>query len=111
MNRIVETSPSTNRLDHVSFAVLVALLFCFWPGVSALQAQTTSFTYQGRLTDAGNPANGNYDLQFKLFDTVTVGTGVQQGATLVRTRSAPAQVFSRSRSISVGTCLAARRGI
>lgn len=47
-------------------------------------AQTTAFTYQGKLTDAGNPANGNYDLQFKLFDTVTVGTGTQQGATLVR---------------------------
>lgn len=24
-------------------------------------AQTTAFTYQGKLTDAGNPANGNYD--------------------------------------------------
>src|SRR5262249_20184883 len=34
------------------------------------------------LTDSGNPANGNYDLQFKLFDTVTVGTGTQQGATI-----------------------------
>ena len=47
-------------------------------------AQTTAFTYQGKLTDAGNPASGNYDLQFKLFDTVTVGTGTQQGGTLVR---------------------------
>lgn len=83
MNRIVETRPSTNRPAYISFALLVALL-CFWPGVSALRAQTTSFNYQGRLTDAGNPANGNYDLQFKLFDTATAGTGVQQGATLVR---------------------------
>ena len=74
---------------------LMALLFCFWPGVSTLQAQTTSFTYQGRLTDAGNPANGNYDLQFKLFDTPTVGTGAQQGATLVRNPVAvSAGVFS-----------------
>ncbi len=46
-------------------------------------AQTTAFTYQGRLTDAGNPANGNYDLQFKLFDALAAGA--QQGATLVRT--------------------------
>lgn len=45
-------------------------------------AQTTAFTYQGKLTDAGNPANGNYDLQFKLFDTATVGTGTQQGSTI-----------------------------
>ena len=47
--------------------------------VAALSwAQTTAFTYQGKLTDAGNPANGNYDLQFKLFDTPTVGTGAQR---------------------------------
>jgi hypothetical protein len=45
----------------------------------SVSAQTTAFTYQGRLTDGGNPANGNYDLQFKLFDTPTVGTGTQQG--------------------------------
>lgn len=51
---------------------------------NATFAQTTAFSYQGKLTDAGNPANGNFDLQFKLFDTVTVGAGTQQGATLVR---------------------------
>ncbi|HXI91686.1 MAG TPA: tail fiber domain-containing protein [Blastocatellia bacterium] len=45
-------------------------------------AQATAFTYQGKLNDTGVPANGNYDLQFKLFDTPTVGTGTQQGATL-----------------------------
>jgi len=45
-------------------------------------AQTTTFTYQGKLTDAGTPASGSYDLQFKLFDTVVVGTGVQQGSTV-----------------------------
>jgi len=50
----------------------------------AAAQQTTAFTYQGKLTDAGNPANGNYDLQIKLFDTATVSTGVQQGATVVR---------------------------
>lgn len=47
-------------------------------------AQTTAFSYQGKLTDAGNPANGNYDLQIRLFDTATPGTGVQQGSTLIR---------------------------
>ena len=34
----------------------------------AIFAQTNGFTYQGRLTDGGMPANGNYDLQFALFD-------------------------------------------
>ena len=45
-------------------------------------AQGTTFTYQGRLVEAGNPANGTYDMQFKLFDTATLGTGIQQGSTL-----------------------------
>src|ERR1043165_383677 len=45
----------------------------------AALAQTTSFTYQGRLTDGGGPATGAYDLQFKLFDALT--GGVQVGAT------------------------------
>src|SRR5437588_7821463 len=43
---------------------------------SAAFAQTTSFTYQGRLTDGGTPANGNYDLQFALFDNSAGGTQV-----------------------------------
>jgi hypothetical protein len=34
----------------------------------AVLGQTSGFTYQGRLTDGGIPANGNYDLQFALFD-------------------------------------------
>ncbi len=80
MNRIVEPHLSTKRRAHASFARLLLLLCWLWLSVSALQAQTTAFTYQGKLTDAGNPANGNFDLQFKLFDTVTVGTGTQQGA-------------------------------
>ena len=56
----------------------------FMTGLCAvpIAAQTTSFNYQGKLTDAGNLANGTYDMQFKLFDTVIVGTGTQQGVTI-----------------------------
>jgi hypothetical protein len=43
-------------------------------------AQTTVFTYQGRLTDAGAPANGPYDLEFKLYNA----GGIQLGTTLTR---------------------------
>lgn len=46
------------------------------------QAQTTAFAYQGQLTDGGSPANGIYDMQFKLFDTADVGSGIQQGSTI-----------------------------
>src|SRR5437660_8454415 len=43
---------------------------------SAVQGQTTPFTYQGRLTDGGTAANGNYDLQFGLFDSLSGGAQV-----------------------------------
>src|SRR5882762_9394950 len=36
----------------------------------------TSFTYQGRLTDAGNPANGAFDLRFTIYDWATNGTAL-----------------------------------
>lgn len=36
--------------------------------------QTTEFTYQGNLTNAGNQANGNFDFEFRLFDAPTGGS-------------------------------------
>jgi hypothetical protein len=47
---------------------------------SIISAQTSTFTYQGRLTDGGTPPTGTYDMQFKLYDTATVGTGTLQGS-------------------------------
>jgi hypothetical protein len=46
------------------------------------RAQTSAFTFQGRLNDSGAPANGNYDLELKLFDTPAAGTGTQIGSTI-----------------------------
>lgn len=43
-------------------------------GLHSLLAQGTAFTYQGRLDDTGNLANGLYDLQFSVFDAATGGT-------------------------------------
>ena len=60
---------------------LVAFLTSLLSANSVL-AQGTAFTYQGRLTDGGTPANGTYDAQFKLFDTQAVGTGTQIGPTI-----------------------------
>src|SRR6187402_1513945 len=31
-------------------------------------AQTSSFNYQGRLTEAGMPPTANYDFEFRLYD-------------------------------------------
>jgi len=56
----------------------VAILLTALSG--ATLAQTSAFTYQGKLTDTGSPANGAYDFQFKLFDALSSGT--QLGSTL-----------------------------
>ena len=45
------------------------LIFLLIASVGDCLAQSTSFTYQGKLSTAGNPASGSYDMQFKLFDT------------------------------------------
>jgi hypothetical protein len=53
-----------------------ALITALGLSLSALgnaQAQGTAFTYQGRLTDGGNPANGNYSLRFTLYDASANG--------------------------------------
>ena len=42
----------------------------------------TSFTYQGRLEDAGSPATGSYDFEFRLF--AAAGGGTQVGVTVAR---------------------------
>jgi hypothetical protein len=64
-----------------SLMLCAITLLALWAAQSVL-AQTTQFTYQGKLSDTGAPASGQYDFQFKLFDTATVGTGIQQGSTV-----------------------------
>lgn len=44
-------------------------------------AQTTVFTYQGRLNAGGAPANGIYDLQFTVFDAASNGNVVAASVT------------------------------
>ncbi len=39
-----------------------------------LSAQGTAFTYQGRLNDAGAPANASYDFRFAVYNSVTNGS-------------------------------------
>jgi len=51
-------------------------------GITRASAQTTAFTYQGKLTDNGSPANGNYDLQFSLFDSASAGAQIGQSQTV-----------------------------
>jgi hypothetical protein len=59
------------------------------------QAQTSAFTYQGRLSDGGTPANGTYDLQFKLFDSLAGSTQIGSTQT-VSNVSVSAGIFTVS---------------
>src|SRR5437016_5198406 len=65
---------------HSLAFLAVALLIGF--GAAVAFAQTSSFTYQGRLTDGGTAANGNYDLQFALFDSLSGGAQVGSTQTI-----------------------------
>ncbi|VGO16732.1 hypothetical protein PDESU_05323 [Pontiella desulfatans] len=40
--------------------------------VQETQAQSSAFTYQGRLTDGSTPASGNYDFRFTLYDSTNL---------------------------------------
>ena len=51
----------------------VALVVC--PGIVLAQGGT-ELSFQGRLLDAGAPANGNYDVTIRLYDDVVGGTEV-----------------------------------
>lgn len=43
---------------------------------AAVSAQTTEFTYQGRLVSGGTPANASHDFEFWLFREVSGGTAL-----------------------------------
>ena len=55
------------------WAALLLLLSILNPHLTTLFAQGTAFTYQGRLDDGANPANGNYDLTFSLYPSSSGG--------------------------------------
>ena len=68
-----------SRLRLKSFLALLVLALSMLGAATMASGQTSSFVYQGRLTDGGQAANGNYDLQFALWDSLT--NGAQVGST------------------------------
>jgi len=48
-------------------------LSCLLGDIRIAVSQGTAFTYQGYLSDGGNPASGTYDLGFTLLDGLTNG--------------------------------------
>ena len=66
---------------HTARLVLITAFFVVFV-FGTVSAQTTEFSYQGSLKDGANPATGNYDFEFALFDSLSAGT--QIGSTLTR---------------------------
>src|SRR5438034_171550 len=83
-NSTTETQSFTESAQRNPFPIrlLVAIALAISLSASTAFTQTASFTYQGRLTDGGTAANGNYDLQFALFDSLSGGTQVGSTQTL-----------------------------
>ena len=51
-------------------------------GLSVARIEAAPFTYQGRLVDNATPANGSYELRFRLWDAPTAGAQVGSDVTL-----------------------------
>ncbi|NOZ95290.1 MAG: hypothetical protein GXP47_11230 [Acidobacteria bacterium] len=87
---------SQRRHVVVSLLTVVGLVVSFLWLTTGLRAETqgpepaarvqanagTAFTYQGQLLQSGNPANGQFDFEFRLFDTASGGS--QVGSTVTR---------------------------
>ncbi|MHC4528999.1 MAG: hypothetical protein ACYS29_14075, partial [Planctomycetota bacterium] len=57
------------RSVRILTIVVLALSFMVASGrVSGAEPMGTAFTYQGRLIEAGYPAEGEYDFRFELYD-------------------------------------------
>lgn len=72
-----------NKRHCIFFNHILLLLAFAFINLTA-QAQTTAFTYQGKLSESNAAANGVYEMQFRLFDNQNAGQGMQQGATVTK---------------------------
>ena len=77
MSQIATCGSLPGEKEMKGLAVTISVILVL--SVATL-AQTTAFNYQGRLTEGGNPANGAFQMQFKLFDSL--GGAGQVGSTL-----------------------------
>lgn len=66
------------KASSLAASLGLALLALLHAPLPVAHAQGTAFTYQGRLTDGANPANGIYDLRFVIYSAST-GAGVVAG--------------------------------
>jgi len=70
-------------------------------------AQGTAFTYQGRLNDSGQCANGKFDMQFELYGAASGGSPIGANLTVLPPTEARQLTASISTSL-LETCADAR---
>lgn len=73
--KLLNLSKNISVIFPVIFLFIVSFIY-----TAPVNGQTSSFNYQGRLNDAGAPATGTFQFQFKLFDAPANGN--QVGSTL-----------------------------
>lgn len=73
--------------------LLAAVMLVFVSAVAA-QAQTSAFSYQGRLAENGVPSNANYTMKFRLFDALTAGN--QVGSEITQSVTVTGGIFTVS---------------
>ncbi|MDQ4122496.1 MAG: hypothetical protein M3209_13750 [Acidobacteriota bacterium] len=76
---MISTKNKNKSFVKIEQIIRLILLFCLF--VSIAKAQTTEFTYQGRLKVNEMSPTGTYDFQLKLFNAASGGT--QIGATQI----------------------------
>jgi hypothetical protein len=67
----------------IACSMVIVVVLCH-----AALAQSTEFTYQGRLLSGALPANGSHDFDFSLFDAITAGNQIGSTASLTAVNSA-----------------------
>ncbi len=91
-NLITTTAMRTALARSCVLMAFLAITIAALAGRS--DAQTTAFTYQGRLVDNLVAANGSYSMKFRLYNAVTAGT--QIGAEIPLTVTATNGIFNVS---------------
>ena len=101
---------TSNRLDlkaKFKFVFKAGLLAVFF-AASTASAQTTQFTYQGKLTDNGAPINALYDFVFTLWDAPTNGNQIGSQVT-VQNNAVVDGIFTVTLDFGVGAFSGASR--
>jgi len=76
----IEFKPAARQYAPVNRCIQFVLLLLASAALPA-GAQGTAFNYQGRLNDAGAPANAAYDFQFTVYNAVANGSPVSAAVT------------------------------